>query len=66
MEKVDKDQKVQKTWAGIPVNWDWKNWYKGMWNPDDAVLFPPKRVGIGWTINFHALFKKMGFIKKKS
>jgi hypothetical protein len=47
----------------MPVNWDWKNYNKGVWNPDDERLFPPKRVGIGWTINFHALLKTIGMIK---
>jgi uncharacterized membrane protein len=42
----------KRSWAGIPVNWDWKNWNKGVWNAQDHRLFPPKRVGIGWTINF--------------
>ena len=38
---------------------DWQNWYKGMWHPEDAALLPSKSVGIGWTINFHALLKKL-------
>jgi uncharacterized membrane protein len=44
---------------GMPVNWDWKNWNKGVWNADDHRLFPPKRVGIGWTINFHELLRRL-------
>jgi uncharacterized membrane protein len=47
----------------MPVNWEWRNFNKGVWNPEDERLFPPKRVGIGWTINFHALLKKIGIIK---
>lgn len=50
----------QRRFAGMPVSWDWKNWYKGVWNPQDDRLFPPRRVGIGWSINFAALLKKMG------
>jgi uncharacterized membrane protein len=50
----------QRTFLGMPVNWDWKNWKKSMWNPDDERLFPPKRIGIGWTINFYELFKRLG------
>lgn len=53
----------QRTFAGMPVNWDWKNWHKGMWNPEDDTLFPPKRVGIGWTVNFHAVLKKAKLVK---
>jgi uncharacterized membrane protein len=63
MQKQEEDQKSQKTWAGMPVNWDLKNWYKGMWNPHDDTLFPPKRFGIGWTINFHALLKRAHILK---
>jgi hypothetical protein len=40
-----------------------QNFSKGVWNPEDERLFPPKRVGIGWTINFHALLKRIGIIK---
>ena len=49
----------QRTWMGMPVNWDWKNWNKGVWNTDDQRLFPPKRVGIGWTINIHELLRRL-------
>jgi len=49
----------QRTWMGMPVNWDWKNWNKAMWNADDHRLFPPKRVGIGWTINVHELLRRL-------
>ena len=63
MEKQEKLQKTKKSRAEMPVNWDWKNWYKGMWNPEDDTLFAPKRVGIGWTTNFHALLKKTRLLK---
>jgi uncharacterized membrane protein len=64
---TEKDQNPidasQKTWLGMPVNWDTKNWSKGMWNAKDERLFPPKRIGVGWTINFHKLFKSIGLLK---
>jgi uncharacterized membrane protein len=63
MENQNKDQKTQKMSAGMPVNWDWKNWYKGILNSEDDKLFPPKRVGVGWTINFHALLKRTRILK---
>jgi hypothetical protein len=53
----------QKTWAGIPVSWDWKNWNKGVWNAQDHRLFPPKRVGIGWTINFREVLRRLRVVK---
>ena len=56
-------QGPQKTWAGMPVSWDWPNWYKGMWNADDRRLFPPKRVGIGWTINFREVLRRLRILR---
>jgi len=37
-----------------PKNDDSKNWKLGIFyfNPKDKRLFPPKRLGLGWTINF--------------
>jgi uncharacterized membrane protein len=49
----------QRTFLGMPVNWDWKNWNKGFWNAQDHRLFPPKRVGIGWTINLRELLRRL-------
>jgi uncharacterized membrane protein len=62
-QKPQPDKSSQKTWAGMPVSWDTKNWYKGLWNPEDERLFPPKRVGIGWSFNFHALLKKLRILR---
>ncbi len=59
----DPDQGPQQTFAGMPVGWDWKNWNKCVWNAEDRRLFPPKRVGIGWTINFRELLRRLGFVK---
>jgi hypothetical protein len=49
----------QQTWAGMPVNWDWRNWNKGIWNVDDRRPFQPKGAGIGWTINLHELLRRL-------
>jgi uncharacterized membrane protein len=56
-------QNPQWTWAGMPVSWDWQNWYKGMWNAEDHRLFPPKRVGIGWTLNFREVLRRLRVAK---
>jgi uncharacterized membrane protein len=61
MEEMKKP--TQKTFAGMPMNWDWKNWHKGLWNPESDELFTPKRVGIGWTINFHAVLKAFKILR---
>jgi uncharacterized membrane protein len=55
----DPNASPQRTFAGMPVSWDLENWYKGMWNAQDRRLFPPKRVGIGWTINFRELLRRL-------
>jgi uncharacterized membrane protein len=53
----------QRYWLGMPVSWDWKNWNKGFWNREDPRLFPPKRVGIGWTINFYVVGRSLRILK---
>jgi hypothetical protein len=64
--KSAQDKKPQKTFLGMPMQWDFKNWNKDLWNSESDVLFPPKRFGIGWGCNFHAVFRKIGIIKKKN
>lgn len=63
-----KDQKKeQQTFLGMPMNWekwDTEKALRTMWNPDDDTLFPPKIFGIGWTINLHAVLRKVGVIKR--
>lgn len=61
----DKKQSCDRKVLGMPMNWDAKKIVKTMWNPESDDLFPPKAFGIGWTINFHAVFKKVGLIKPK-
>jgi Family of unknown function (DUF5808) len=58
----DPNARPQRTWAGMPVSWDLENWYKSMWNAQDHRLSPPKRVGIGWTINFRELLRRLRIV----
>lgn len=44
------------------MSWDFKNVFRPNWNKKDSRLFPPQAFGIGWTINFHELFKRLKFI----
>jgi uncharacterized membrane protein len=53
----------QRTWLGMPVNWDWRHWHKGVWSADDHRLFPPRRLGIGWSINFRELLRRTRIMK---
>ena len=62
MKKSKKSE--QKTFFGMPMNWDRKKIFRPLWNPASDELFPPKGFGIGWTINFHALLTSIGFIKR--
>jgi uncharacterized membrane protein len=62
---MSKKQAPRKEIFGMPMNWEWKSIGKNMWNADSKELFPPKNFGIGWTINFHALLRAMGVIKKE-
>jgi hypothetical protein len=50
----------------MPVSWDWRNWYKGMWDPEDRRLFPPKRFGIGWTFNFRELLRRLRVVSSRA
>lgn len=63
MESRDQDKDIKKC-MGMPMRWDRKNIFKNLWNPDDDRIFPPKYFGIGWNLNFYALFKAAGLIKK--
>jgi peroxiredoxin len=64
--KKNKLQSEPKTFLGIPMRWDAKNAFKGLWDQDDERLFTPKHFGIGWSLNFHALFKSAGIIQSKT
>jgi uncharacterized membrane protein len=63
MAKKKRSTGSKKNWMGMPMGWDFKNWHKPMWNPKDDAIFPPKQFGIGWTINFHAVCRKIGLTK---
>jgi uncharacterized membrane protein len=56
-------ESASRTFAGMPMNWDWRHWYRGLWDPADDRLFPPRRFGIGWSLNFHAILKRIGVVK---
>lgn len=60
----DSSEKAQKTFLGMPMNWESDKILRTIWNKEDDRLFPPKAFGIGWTINFHAVGRKVGLIKR--
>lgn len=63
-KKTDPDKDV-KEFLGMPMRWDRKNMFKGLWDSNDDRIFPPKYFGIGWTLNFHALGRHLHLIKEK-
>lgn len=57
--------KKKQDFFGLPMRWERDKIFKNVWNKKDNHVFPPKYFGIGWDINFHALFRKLGLIKGK-
>lgn len=64
--KNKNSKKEQETFLGMPMNWNSKMIFKTLWNKDDDRLFPPKAFGVGWTVNFHAVGRKLGLIENKT
>jgi uncharacterized membrane protein len=56
-EKVDKD--TNDNGHNDSANWKWGIFY---YNPKDNRLLPPKRYGLGWTINFANMDSAIAFI----
>lgn len=48
---------------GMPYRWQPQNIFKEFWNSGDDRLFPPKYFGWGWSINLHAIAKKLCLLK---
>jgi len=51
---------------GIPYDFRWptpQHIRERLWNPADERLFTPHVFGWGWATNFHAVARKLGFIK---
>lgn len=57
--KNSKQEKEQLRFFGMPMKWDWQNFHKDIWNPQDNRVFPPKHFGIGWGFNVAALWKRL-------
>lgn len=60
-----KKKPKQKTWFGMPVDWDTQKPFKNLWNKEDDRILLPKGFGVGWTINLHAVLKSVGLVRKK-
>lgn len=51
-----------KTFCGLPMSWDIHRPLANLWNKETDKIILPKKFGIGWTINFHALLRQLGLI----
>jgi hypothetical protein len=61
--------KKQKTGHFLGLPYDFRRpprgWIKArVWNPDDPRIFGPKTFGWGWSINFYALLRRIGLIRR--
>lgn len=65
MTKKSEEQPIQN-FMGLPMRWDRKNVFKNLWNTEDDRIFPPKHIGIGWSLNLHALLKSTGVISSET
>jgi len=48
--------KADKKVLGLPVRWEKNKMFSNFFNRNDDRILPPKFYGIGWDVNFHALF----------
>ncbi len=58
----------QKRFLGMPMGWDVKalsptNMASRLWSQDDDRVLLPRRFGIGWSVNFRALARRLHLIR---
>ena len=63
MTKFEQDRDVKYFWI-FPYRWRWRETFRDVWNPSEPRVFPPKRFGVGWGLNLHAISKKLSPKKK--
>jgi len=60
MEKPDAERTWKGTIAGVPYNFnipDWAVIAHEYWNPNSDRIFSPHAIGMGWGVNFAALWR---------
>jgi hypothetical protein len=60
MEKPAAERTWKGTIAGVPYNFnisDWADIAREYWNPDSDCIFSPHAIGMGWGVNFAALWR---------
>lgn len=49
---------------GMPVKFDAVHAFNNFWNPDERRVFLPTNFGMGWDVNFHAVARHLGLVRK--
>ena len=63
-EMLEQDRDVKHWWI-FPYRWNRKKVFSDLWNEKEPRIFPPKQFGIGWGLNFHAVWNRLKRIDKK-
>ncbi len=61
-------EKPEGSFLHIPYDWRRPTLQRikdRLWNPADPRILVPKVFGWGWTVNFHALFRRIHLVRKK-
>ena len=58
----------QKRFLGLPMAWDFtglrpRRIVGRLWNAQEDRILVPKPFGVGWSVNFHALGRRLGLIR---
>ena len=58
----------QRRFLGMPMAWDftalWPRRIQGrLWNAQEDRILEPKPFGVGWSVKFHALGRRLGLIR---
>ena len=59
---------LQKRFLGMPMAWDFaalrpRRIVGRLWNAQEDRILEPKPFGVGWSVNFHALGRRLGLIR---
>jgi hypothetical protein len=60
------DEKHTGRFLGLPYDWrrpSWQRFKSRVWNPNDDRLFPPKSFGWGFSLNLHALLRRLRILR---
>lgn len=63
--KSFKADSSKSSFLGLPMRWKPYKILNTFWDAESDNLFPTKAFGIGWSINFHVLGRKVGLLKKR-